>query len=109
MVLNEGTQQVNLTLTENYVRRAQAVAIARLIWVRTSTSRTPALQIKEILDTVAIKAPAKELERDASQSGILGGVVQLRLLAGIWASRSTSSCAPCRVRGLMGGLHAVAR
>ena len=77
VVLNEGTQQVNLTLTENYVHQStggddKTVDLGKNVYFTYSY-----VQTKDILDTVADKAPAKGWNAVRPQSGILGGVVQL--------------------------------
>ena len=77
VVLNEGTQQVNLTLTENYVHQStggddKTVDLGKNVYFTYSY-----VQTKDILDTVADKAPAKGWNAMRPQSGILGGVVQL--------------------------------
>ena len=77
VVLNEGTQQVNLTLTENYVHQStggddKTVDLGKHVYFPYSY-----VQTKDILDTVADKAPAKGWNAVRPQSGILGGVVQL--------------------------------
>ena len=77
VVLNEGTQQVNLTLTENYVHQSTGSG-DRTADLGTNVYFTYSyVQTKEILDTVADKAPAKGWNAMRPQSGILGGVVQL--------------------------------
>ena len=77
VVLNEGTQQVNLTLTQNYVHQStggddKTVDLGKNVYFTYSY-----VQTKDILDTVAAKAPAKGWNAVRPQSGILGGVVQL--------------------------------
>ena len=77
VVLNEGTQQVNLTLTENYVHQStggddKTVDLGKNVYFTYSY-----VQTKDILDTVAGKAPAKGWNAVRPQSGILGGVLQL--------------------------------
>ena len=77
VVLNEGTQQVNLTLTEDYVHQStggddKTVDLGKNVYFTYSY-----VQTKDILDTVADKAPAKGWNAVRPQSGILGGVVQL--------------------------------
>ena len=77
VVLNEGTQQVNLTLTENYVHQStggddKTVDLGKDVYFTYSY-----VQTKDILDTVADKAPAKGWNALRPQSGILGGIVQL--------------------------------
>ena len=77
VVLNEGTQQVNLTLTEDYVHQStggddKTVNLGKNVYFTYSY-----VQTKDILDTVAAKAPAKGWNAVRPQSGILGGVLQL--------------------------------
>lgn len=77
VVLNEGTQQVNLTLTKNYVHQStggddKTVDLGKNVYFTYSY-----VQTKDILDTVADKAPVKGWNAVRPQSGILGGVVQL--------------------------------
>lgn len=77
VVLNEGTQQVNLTLTENYVHQStggddKTVDLGKNVYFTYSY-----VQTKDILDTVAAKAPAKGWNAVRPQSGILGGIFQL--------------------------------
>ena len=77
VVLNEGTQQVNLTLTQNYVHQStggddKTVDLGKNVYFTYSY-----VQTKDILDTVAAKAPTKGWNAVRPQSGILGGVVQL--------------------------------
>ena len=77
VVLNEGTQQVNLTLTQNYVHQStggddKTVDLGKNVYFTYSY-----VQTKDILDTVAAKAPAKGWNAVRPQSGILGGIFQL--------------------------------
>ena len=77
VVLNEGTQQVNLTLTEHYVHQStggvdKTVDLGKNVYFTYSY-----VQTKDILDTLVDKAPAKGWNAVRPQSGILGGVVQL--------------------------------
>ena len=77
VVLNEGTQQVNLTLTENYVHQStgdddKTADLGKRVYFTYSY-----VQTKDILDTVADKAPAKGWNAVRPQSGILGGLLQL--------------------------------
>ena len=77
VVLNEGTQQVNLTLTESYVHQStggddKTVDLGKNVYFTYSY-----VQTKDILDTVAAKAPAKGWNAVRPQSGILGGVLQM--------------------------------
>lgn len=77
VVLNEGTQQVNLTLTENYVHQStggddKTVDLGKRVYFTYSY-----VQTKDILDTVAAKAPAKGWNAVRPQSGALGAIIQL--------------------------------
>ena len=77
VVLNEGTQQVNLTLTENYVHQStggddKTVDLGKRVYFTYSY-----VQTKDILDTVSDKAPAKGWNAVRPQSGPLGAIIQL--------------------------------
>lgn len=77
VVLNEGTQQVNLTLTENYVHQStggddKTVDLGKRVYFTYSY-----VQTKDILDTVAAKDPAKGWNAVRPQSGALGAIIQL--------------------------------
>jgi len=77
VVLNEGTQQVNLTLTENYVHQStggddKTIDLGKRVYFTYSY-----VQTKDILDTVADKAPAKGWNAVRPQSGALGAIIQL--------------------------------
>lgn len=77
VVLNEGTQQVNLTLTESYVHQStgdddKTVDLGKRVYFTYSY-----VQTKDILDTVAAKAPAKGWNAVRPQSGALGALFQL--------------------------------
>ena len=77
VVLNEGTQQVNLTLTENYVHQStggddRTIDLGKRVYFTYSY-----VQTKDILDTVADKAPAKGWNAVRPQSGAFGAVIQL--------------------------------
>ena len=77
VVLNEGTQQVNLTLTENYVHQStggddKTVDLGKRVYFTYSY-----VQTKDILDTVAAKAPAKGWNAVRPHSGALGAIIQL--------------------------------
>lgn len=77
VVLNEGTQQVNLTLTENYVHQStgdddKTVDLGKRVYFTYSY-----VQTKDILDTVAAKAPAKGWNAVRPQAGALGALFQL--------------------------------
>lgn len=77
VVLNEGTQQVNLTLTENYVHQStggddRTIDLGKRVYFTYSY-----VQTKDILDTVAAKAPAKGWNAVRPQSGALGAIIQL--------------------------------
>ena len=77
VVLNEGTQQVNLTLTESYVHQStgdddKTADLGKRVYFTYSY-----VQTKDILDTVAAKAPAKGWNAVRPQSGALGAIFQL--------------------------------
>ena len=77
VVLNEGTQQVNLTLTENYVHQStggddKTEDLGKHVYFTYSY-----VQTKDILDTVADRAPAKGWNAIRPQSGVLGAIFQL--------------------------------
>ena len=77
VVLNEGTQQVNLTLTENYVHQStggddKTIDLGKRVYFTYSY-----VQTKDILDTVADKAPAKGWNAVRPQSGAFGAIIQL--------------------------------
>ena len=77
VVLNEGTQQVNLTLTESYVHQStgdddKTADLGKRVYFTYSY-----VQTKDILDTVAAKAPAKGWNAVRPQSGPLGAIFQL--------------------------------
>ena len=77
VVLNEGTQQVNLTLTENYVHQStggddKTVDLGKRVYFTYSY-----VQTKDILDTVADKAPVKGWNAVRPQSGAFGAIIQL--------------------------------
>ena len=77
VVLNEGTQQVNLTLTDNYVHQStggddKTVDLGKDVYFTYSY-----VQTKDILDTVADKAPAKGWNAVRPQSGAFGAIIQL--------------------------------
>ena len=77
VVLNEGTPQVTLTLTANYVHQStggddKTVDLGKRVYFTYSY-----VQTKDILDTVAAKAPAKGWNAVRPQSGALGAIIQL--------------------------------
>ena len=77
VVLNEGTQQVNLTLTENYVHQStggddRTIDLGKRVYFTYSY-----VQTKDILHTVADKAPAKGWNAVRPQSGAFGAIIQL--------------------------------
>ena len=77
VVLNEGTQQVNLTLTENYVHQStggddKTVDLGKNVYFTYSY-----VQTKDILDTVAAQAPSKGWNAVRPQSSALGAMFQL--------------------------------
>ena len=77
VVLNEGTQQVNLTLTEDYTHQSTGAGDPTANLGKDVYFTYSYVQTKDILDTVAEQAPAKGWNAVRPQSGILGGVVQL--------------------------------
>ena len=77
VVLNEGTQQVNLTLNEDYQHASTgaddpAANLGKNVYFTYSY-----VQTKDILDTVAAQAPAKGWNAVRPQSSALGAMVQL--------------------------------
>ena len=77
VVLNEGTQQVNLTLNEAYQHASTgaddpAANLGKNVYFTYSY-----VQTKDILDTVAAQAPAKGWNAVRPQSSALGAMVQL--------------------------------
>ena len=77
VVLNEGTQQVNLTLNEHYQHASTgaddpAANLGKNVYFTYSY-----VQTKDILDTVAAQAPAKGWNAVRPQSSALGAMVQL--------------------------------
>ena len=77
VVLNEGTQQVNLTLNEDYQHASTgaddpAANLGKNVYFTYSY-----VQTKDILDTVAARAPAKGWNAVRPQSSALGAMVQL--------------------------------
>ena len=77
VVLNEGTQQVNLTLSEDYHHESTGVGDPSANLGKNVYFTYSYVQTKDILDTVADKAPAKGWNAVRPQSGILGGLLQL--------------------------------
>ena len=76
-MLNEGTQQVNLTLNEDYQHASTgaddpAANLGKNVYFTYSY-----VQTKDILDTVAAQAPAKGWNAVRPQSSALGAMVQL--------------------------------
>ena len=77
VVLNEGTQQVNLTLNEDYQHASTgaddpAANLGKNVYFTYSY-----VQTKDILDTVAAQAPARGWNAVRPQSSALGAMVQL--------------------------------
>ena len=77
VVLNEGTQQVNLTLNEDYQHASTgaddpAANLGKNVYFTYSY-----VQTKDILDTVAAQAPAKGWNAVRPQSSAFGAMVQL--------------------------------
>ena len=77
VVLNEGTQQVNLTLTEDYTHQSTGAGdptanLGKDVYFTYSYGQT-----KDILDTVAEQTPAKGWNAVRPQSSALGAMFQL--------------------------------
>ena len=77
VVLNEGTQQVNLTLTEDYQHQSTGEGDPTVNLGKNVYFTYSYVQTKEILETVASKAPAKGWNAVRPQSGPLGAIFQL--------------------------------
>ena len=77
VVLNEGTQQVNLTLTESYVHQSTGSGDRTADLGKNVYFTYSYVQTKEILDTVAAQAPAKGWNAVRPQPGPLGAIFQL--------------------------------
>ena len=77
VVLNEGTQQVNLTLTENYTHQSTGAGDPTANLGKDVYFTYSYVQTKDILDTVAEQAPAKGWNAVRPQSSALGAMFQL--------------------------------
>ena len=77
VVLNEGTQQVNLTLTEDYTHQSTGAGDPTTNLGKNVYFTYSYVQTKDILDTVAEQAPAKGWNAVRPQSSALGAMFQL--------------------------------
>ena len=77
VVLNEGTQQVNLTLSEDYHHESTGVGDPSANLGKNVYFTYSYVQTKDILDTVAAKAPSKGWNAVRPQSSALGAMFQL--------------------------------
>ena len=77
VVLNEGTQQVNLTLTEDYTHQSTGSGDPTANLGKDVYFTYSYVQTKDILDTVAEQAPAKGWNAVRPQSSALGAMFQL--------------------------------
>ena len=77
VVLNEGTQQVNLTLTEDYTHQSTGAGDPTANLGKDVYFTYSYVQTKDILDTVAEQAPAKGWNAVRPQSSALGAMFQL--------------------------------
>ena len=77
VVLNEGTQQVNLTLTQDYVHQSTGAGDPTVNLGKNVYFTYSYVQTKDILDTVAAQAPAKGWNAVRPQSSALGAMLQL--------------------------------
>ena len=77
VVLNEGTQQVNLTLSEDYQHQSTGAGDPTTNMGKTVYFTYSYVQTKDILDTVAEQAPAKGWNAVRPQSSALGAMFQL--------------------------------
>ena len=77
VVLNEGTQQVNLTLTEEYTHQSTGAGDPTANLGKDVYFTYSYVQTKDILDTVAEQAPAKGWNAVRPQSSALGAMFQL--------------------------------
>ena len=77
VVLNEGTQQVNLTLTEDYTHQSTGAGDPTANLGKNVYFTYSYVQTKDILDTVAEQAPAKGWNAVRPQSSALGAMFQL--------------------------------
>ena len=77
VVLNEGTQQVNLTLSEDYQHKSTGAGDPTTNMGKNVYFTYSYVQTKDILDTVAEQAPAKGWNAVRPQSSALGAIFQL--------------------------------
>ena len=77
VVLNEGTQQVNLTLSEDYQHQSTGAGDLTTNMGKNVYFTYSYVQTKDILDTVAEQAPAKGWNAVRPQSSALGAMFQL--------------------------------
>ena len=77
VVLNEGTQQVNLTLSEDYQHQSTGAGDPTTNMGKNVYFTYSYVQTKDILDTVADQAPAKGWNAVRPQSSALGAMFQL--------------------------------
>ena len=77
VVLNEGTQQVNLTLSEDYQHQSTGAGDPTTNMGKNVYFTYSYVQTKDILDTVAEQAPAKGWNAVRHQSSALGAMFQL--------------------------------
>ena len=77
VVLNEGTQQVNLTLSEDYQHQSTGAGDPTTNMGKNVYFTYSYVQTKDILDTVAEQAPAKGWNAVRPQSSALGAMLQL--------------------------------
>ena len=77
VVLNEGTQQVNLTLTEDYTHQSTGAGDPTANLGKNVYFTYSYVQTKDILDTVGEQAPAKGWNAVRPQSSALGAMFQL--------------------------------
>ena len=77
VVLNEGTQQVNLTLSEDYQHKSTGAGDPTTNMGKNVYFTYSYVQTKDILDTVAEQAPAKGWNAVRPQSSALSAMFQL--------------------------------
>ena len=77
VVLNEGTQQVNLTLSQDYQHQSTGAGNPTTNMGKNVYFTYSYVQTKDILDTVAEQAPAKGWNAVRPQSSALGAMFQL--------------------------------
>ena len=77
VVLNEGTQQVNLTLSKDYHHESTGVGDPSANLGKNVYFTYSYVQTKDILDTVAAQAPSKGWNAVRPQSSALGAMFQL--------------------------------